>query len=137
MRDYESISIIGRGGFGEVYLCREKKTGEIVAIKKIKKDVLVEKNEVIHVRNEQLFMSNVKSPWIVELKASFQEGDYLYLVMEYCPGSDLMNVLIKKNILSIFIDGCSINLSIVNKIILAKSYILMLFSYSKLASSFL
>ena len=100
VRDYESISIIGRGGFGEVYLCREKKTGEIVAIKKIKKDVLVEKNEVIHVRNEQLFMANVKSPWIVELKASFQEGDYLYLVMEYCPGSDLMNVLIKKNILT-------------------------------------
>ena len=35
VRDYESISIIGRGGFGEVYLCREKKTGEIVTIKKI------------------------------------------------------------------------------------------------------
>ena len=40
---------------------------------KIRKDVLVIKNQVIHVRNEQLFMSRVKSPWIVELKASFQE----------------------------------------------------------------
>ena len=100
VRDYESISIIGRGGFGEVHLCREKNTGEIVAVKKIKKNVLIEKNQVIHVRNEQLFMSNVKSPWIVDLKASFQEGDYLYLVMEYCPGGDLMNVLIKKDILT-------------------------------------
>ena len=34
IRDYESISIIGRGAFGEVHVCREKKTGEIVAIKK-------------------------------------------------------------------------------------------------------
>ena len=100
IRDYESISIIGRGAFGEVHVCREKKTGQIVAVKKIKKDVLVIKNQVIHVRNEQLFMSRVKSPWIVELKASFQEDDYLYLIMEYLPGGDFMNLLIKKDILS-------------------------------------
>ena len=73
IRDYESIKIIGRGAFGEVHVCRVKKTGEIVAIKKIKKEVLIKKNQIIHIRNEQLFMSKVKSPWIVELKASFQE----------------------------------------------------------------
>ena len=100
IRDYESLSIIGRGAFGEVHVCREKKTGQIVAVKKIRKDVLILKNQVIHVRNEQLFMSRVKSPWIVELKASFQEDDYLYLVMEYLPGGDFMNLLIKKDILS-------------------------------------
>ena len=100
IRDYTSIAIIGRGAFGEVHVCREKKTGQIVAVKKIKKEVLMMKNQVIHVRNEQLFMSKVKSPWIVELKASFQEGDYLYLVMEYLPGGDFMNLLIKKDILT-------------------------------------
>ena len=100
IRDYESLSIIGRGAFGEVHVCREKKTGNIVAVKKIKKDVLIIKNQVIHVRNEQLFMSKVKSPWIVELKASFQEDDYLFLIMEYLPGGDFMNLLIKKDILS-------------------------------------
>ena len=97
--DYEQIAIIGRGAFGEVHVCREKKTGQIVAVKKIKKDILILKNQVIHVRNEQLFMSKVKSSWIVELKASFQEGEYLYLVMEYLPGGDFMNLLIKKDIL--------------------------------------
>ena len=100
IRDYESLAIIGRGAFGEVHVCKEKKTGKIVAIKKIRKDVLIEKNQIIHVRNEQLLMSKVKSPWIVELKASFQEDDFLYLVMEYLPGGDLMNLLIKKDILS-------------------------------------
>jgi len=45
-------------------------------------------------------MSKVKSPWIVELKASFQEDDYLLLIMEYLPGGDFMNLLIKKDILS-------------------------------------
>ena len=100
IRDYESIAIIGRGAFGEVHVCRHKTTGEIVAIKKIKKEVLFTKNQVIHVRNEQLFMSKVRSPWIVELKASFQEDEYLYLVMEYLPGGDLMNLIIKKDILT-------------------------------------
>ena len=100
IQDYESIAIIGRGAFGEVHVCREKKTDKIYAIKKIKKDVLVLKNQIIHILNEQIFMSRAKSPWIVELKASFQEDDYLYLVMEYLPGGDLMNLLIKRDILT-------------------------------------
>ena len=100
IRDYESIAIIGRGAFGEVHVCREKKTDKIYAIKKIKKNILILKNQIIHVLNEQIFMSRAKSPWIVELKASFQEDDYLYLVMEYLPGGDLMNLLIKKDILT-------------------------------------
>ena len=98
--EYESLAIIGRGAFGEVHVCREIKTGNIYAIKKMKKDVLTQKNQVMHIRSEQLIMSKVKSPWIVDLKASFQEDDYLYLVMEYLPGGDFMSLLIKKDILT-------------------------------------
>ena len=100
IRDYESLAIIGRGAFGEVHVCREKKTGKIYAIKKIKKQVLIIKNQIRHVINEQIIMSKASTPWIVELKASFQEGDYLYLVMEFLPGGDLMSLLIKKDILT-------------------------------------
>ena len=100
IRNYESLAIIGRGAFGEVHVCREKKTGKIYAIKKIKKQVLIIKNQIRHVINEQIIMSKASTPWIVELKASFQEGDYLYLVMEYLPGGDLMNLLIEKDILT-------------------------------------
>ena len=98
--NYESLSIIGRGAFGEVHVCRERKTGKIVAIKKIKKEVIELKNQIIHTRNEQLIMSKLKSKWIVELKESFQEGDYLYLVMEFVAGGDFMTLLIKKDILT-------------------------------------
>ena len=100
IRDYESLKIIGRGAFGEVHVCKEKKTGKIVAVKKMKKEVLSQKNQIIHIRNEQLIMSKLKSPWIVNLKASFQEDDYLYLIMEFLPGGDYMNLLIKKDKLS-------------------------------------
>ena len=100
IREYESLKIIGRGAFGEVHVCREIKTGKIYAVKKINKNVLLKKNQVIHIRSEQQIMSKVKSPWIVDLKASFQEDDYLYLVMEFCQGGDFMNLLIKKDILT-------------------------------------
>ena len=100
IREYESLKVIGKGAFGEVHVCREIKTGNIYAIKKIKKEYLIKKNQVINIRSEQKIMSKVKSPWIVDLKASFQEDDYLYLVMEYCQGGDFMNLLIKKDILT-------------------------------------
>ena len=98
--NYKSLEIIGRGAFGEVHVCKEIKTGKIVAIKKIKKDTIELKNQLIHIRNEQLLMSKIKNPWIVDLKASFQEDDYLYLVMEFLGGGDLMGLLIKKDILT-------------------------------------
>ena len=98
--NYESLAIIGRGAFGEVHVCRDKKTGEIVAIKKIKKDILFLKNQIKHTMDEQDFLSKVNSPWIIKLKASFQEGDYLYLVMEYLPGGDLMGLFVARDTLT-------------------------------------
>ena len=42
--EYEPIAIIGRGAFGEVRVCREKEGGEIVAVKKMKKAEMLNKN---------------------------------------------------------------------------------------------
>lgn len=58
------------------------------------------KNQVVHVRSERDILVKAKNPWIVALKFSFQDDENLYLVMEYLPGGDLMNLLIKKDILS-------------------------------------
>jgi serine/threonine kinase 38 len=42
--DFEPLTIIGRGAFGEVRLCREKATNEIFAVKKMKKNEMLNKN---------------------------------------------------------------------------------------------
>lgn len=94
---FESISIIGRGAFGEVRLCKDKYDGEIVAVKKMKKEDLHKKNQILHVKAEKEILSISKSEWIVKLKYSFQDDDYVYLVMEYLSGGDLMSVLIEKD----------------------------------------
>ena len=44
MRDFEPLKIIGRGAFGEVRVCRNKKIAEVVAIKKMKKTEMIYKN---------------------------------------------------------------------------------------------
>lgn len=60
---------------------------------------MIFKNKVLQSREERNVLANSeKSPWIVKLKCSFQDPDNLYLVMQYLPGGDLMNLLIKKDI---------------------------------------
>jgi serine/threonine kinase 38 len=97
--DFEPISIIGRGAFGEVRVVKNKHTGEVLAMKKINKMEMIRKNQVQHVKSERNVLALAENPWVVELKCSFQDDKYLYLVMEYLPGGDLMNLLIKKDIL--------------------------------------
>jgi serine/threonine protein kinase len=52
------------------------------------------------VRAERDILARSNQEWIVNLKFSFQDDDYLYLVMEYLAGGDLMTLLIKKDVLS-------------------------------------
>lgn len=60
----------------------------------------VEGVQVEHVKAERDALSVVQSPFIVTLYYSFQDDNYLYLIMEYLPGGDIMTLLIRKDILS-------------------------------------
>jgi serine/threonine kinase 38 len=98
--DFEPLTIIGKGAFGEVRVVRHKATGEILAMKKMNKNEMIYKNQVQHVRAEKDILSLAQNPWIVDLKYSFQDETYLYLGMEFLNGGDLMTLLIRKDILS-------------------------------------
>ena len=65
------MSIIGRGAFGEVRICKIKTTGEVVAMKKMKKSEMVFKNQVAHVKAEREVLVRARNAWIVDLKYSF------------------------------------------------------------------
>ena len=60
--DFESISIIGKGAYGEVRVCRVKETGEIVAMKKLKKTEMKSKNQVKHVKAERDILAKANNP---------------------------------------------------------------------------
>ncbi|THG21464.1 hypothetical protein TEA_001082 [Camellia sinensis var. sinensis] len=98
--DFEQLIAIGKGAFAEVWLCRAKSTGEIFAMKKLKKSDMLSRGQVEHVRSERNLLAEVDSRCIVKLFYSFQDSDFLYLIMEYLPGGDIMTLLMREDVLS-------------------------------------
>ncbi|KAJ3440250.1 serine/threonine-protein kinase pkga-related [Anaeramoeba flamelloides] len=95
--DFELIQKISRGAYGRVFLARKKKTGDIYALKVLKKSDMFMKNQVDHVKRERKIMSKTsnQNPYVVKLFYSFQTKKNLYLVMEYMQGADLFSLLQK------------------------------------------
>ncbi|XP_024389748.1 uncharacterized protein [Physcomitrium patens] len=100
VEDFELLTIIGRGAFGEVRLCREKSSTTVYAMKKLKKSEMLRRGQVEHVKAERNLLAEVDSNCIVKLYCSFQDEDYLYLIMEYLPGGDMMTLLMRKDTLT-------------------------------------
>lgn len=98
--DFEMISIIGRGAFGEVMLVRHKKSGSYYAMKKLRKADMLRKEQVNHAWSERHVLVAADHPFVCKLCYAFQNKDYLYLVMEFLPGGDLMTLLIERDTLS-------------------------------------
>mmetsp|Transcript_24245 Transcript_24245/g.40008 ORF Transcript_24245/g.40008 Transcript_24245/m.40008 type:complete len:558 (+) Transcript_24245:68-1741(+) len=105
--DFESLTVIGRGAFGEVRLVRRKpgnsrgETG-VYALKSMKKEMMVMKNQVGHVRAERdaLAAADDENRWLTLLHYSFHDEENLYMVMEFLPGGDLMSLLMKEDTFS-------------------------------------
>ncbi|KAI7691671.1 RAC serine/threonine-protein kinase [Sarcoptes scabiei] len=87
--DFEYLKVLGKGTFGKVILCREKKSGSLYAIKVLKKEVIIEKDEVAHTLTENRVLRYTKHPFLISLKYSFQTEDLLCFVLEYVNGGEL------------------------------------------------
>jgi hypothetical protein len=69
--DFDHLKLIGRGAFGEVWLVRRKDTSEVLALKRIKKAHLIEKNQVESILVEREVLKGTQSPWIVHLHCRY------------------------------------------------------------------
>lgn len=98
--DFEMISIIGRGAFGEVILVRHRKIGSYYAMKKLRKADMLRKEQVNHAWSERHVLVAADHQFVCKLCYAFQSKDFLYLVMEFLPGGDLMTLLIERDTLS-------------------------------------
>jgi cyclin-dependent kinase-like len=78
---YEVIGIVGEGAYGVVYKCKNKESGDFVAIKKFKEveDELVKKT----MTRELKVLQMLKHDNIVEYKEAFKRKGNLFLVFEY------------------------------------------------------
>ncbi|PIA19091.1 kinase-like protein [Coemansia reversa NRRL 1564] len=93
-REFDILAQIGQGGFGQVFLARKRDTGEVCALKKMEKQLLVRLNEVQHILTERDILRTSRSEWLVKLLYAFQDQQHLYLAMEFVPGGDIRSLLI-------------------------------------------
>uniref|UniRef100_A0A8C8INV9 protein kinase C n=1 Tax=Oncorhynchus tshawytscha TaxID=74940 RepID=A0A8C8INV9_ONCTS len=93
LRDFKCVAVLGRGHFGKVLLAEYKSTGEMFAIKALKKGDIVARDEVDSLMCEKRIfeaVNSVRHPFLVNLFACFQTLEHVCFVMEYAAGGDLM-----------------------------------------------
>uniref|UniRef100_A0A8C0BDH0 Serine/threonine-protein kinase MRCK beta n=1 Tax=Buteo japonicus TaxID=224669 RepID=A0A8C0BDH0_9AVES len=93
--DFEIIKVIGRGAFGEVAVVKMKCTERIYAMKILNKWEMLKRAETACFREERNVLVNGDCQWITTLHYAFQDENYLYLVMDYYVGGDLLTLLSK------------------------------------------
>uniref|UniRef100_A0A8D3EFT7 non-specific serine/threonine protein kinase n=1 Tax=Scophthalmus maximus TaxID=52904 RepID=A0A8D3EFT7_SCOMX len=89
MCDFEYLKLLGKGTFGKVILVKEKSTGVHYAMKILRKEVIIAKDEVAHTVTESRVLQNTRHPFLTTLKYAFQTHDRLCFVMEYANGGEL------------------------------------------------
>ncbi|EYB89361.1 hypothetical protein Y032_0233g3117 [Ancylostoma ceylanicum] len=100
MDDFEFLKVLGKGTFGKVILCKEKRTSKLYAIKILKKEVIIAREEVAHTLTENRVLQRCKHPFLTQLTYSFQTTHHLCFVMEFANGGELFTHLQKSGTFS-------------------------------------
>lgn len=90
---YDFIALIGRGSFGSIFLVRGQETGELCAMKYVKRGKGKIKNSISKMKKELDILSKLEHPFIIKVSGSSVKSDRGFLLLDYCPGGDLLHLL--------------------------------------------
>ncbi len=90
--DFQLLKVIGRGSFGKVMMVKkvgDKDKNRTYAMKVLRKDAIIKRNQVEHTKAEREILEEIKHPFLMGLHFAFQTDTKLYLVMDYLTGGEL------------------------------------------------
>ncbi|CAG9320119.1 unnamed protein product [Blepharisma stoltei] len=94
--DFEILTELGKGSFGEVYLVRKSDSCQLYAMKVLRKEKIMGQNLIKYAMTERHVLSYINHPFIVSLNFAFQTPEKLFLILDYCPGGDLSSHLARE-----------------------------------------
>jgi len=89
LEDFDLLKVLGKGGFGKVMLVRKKETTDIYAMKVLKKEAVIRRNQVAHTKTETHILKQIRHPFLTRMFFAFQNEGKLYMVLNYLPGGEL------------------------------------------------
>ncbi len=97
IEDFHLLKVLGKGAFGKVILSKKKDTGKVYAIKILKKQQIIDLEQLEHTKAEKRILTHVNHPFLVGLEYAFQTPGKLYFVMEFMAGGELFQHLRKQH----------------------------------------
>ena len=93
LSDYEMGETLGTGSFGRVKIAKDKKTGEFVAMKIMKKAEILKSKQADHISNEIKILSMIDHPFVITFGGFTQDDRNLYLALDLINGGELFTYL--------------------------------------------
>lgn len=91
--DFKIVKVIDKGSFGKVFLVKNTKNDKLYAMKRINKDILIEKKQIENTRNEKDILFQADHPFVLGMDFIFQNSFRLYFFMDYVKGGNLFDHL--------------------------------------------
>ena len=89
IEDFQVLKLLGKGSFGKVLLVKYLNNNNIYAMKILKKEEIIKRNQINHTKTERLLLEKLNHPFIASLQFAFQDSQKLYLVTEFLQGGEL------------------------------------------------
>lgn len=95
LEDFKIVKVLDKGSFGKVFLVENKLNGRFYAMKRIRKDVLIEKKQIENTKNEKKILLNLEHPFLLGMSYVIQNDLRIYFFLDFIEGGNLYQNMFK------------------------------------------